>query len=174
MVKRKQERIYSRFLEQERIDSRLLERERIDSRLKELKEMESGFPPEKEELKDPAKLVNTTIWRPLAEANINAVTPSLSLALISALFSSISHEPADISEESLDKQLEPADTEETFVTSPQNSSISLGLQSLPSPETSPSSLWYALRFCKRGASTIKDAASKRRSQDADRDEHGSS
>jgi len=42
MFKRKQERIYSRFLEQER----------IDSRLKELKEMESVFPPEKEELND--------------------------------------------------------------------------------------------------------------------------
>ena len=95
MVKRKQERIYSGLL-------------------KELKEMESGFTPEKEELKDPAKMAATILT-------------------------------GYISEENSDKQPVPAQREEILVTSPQNGSLYVlypGLQSLPSPETSPSSRRY--------------------------------
>jgi hypothetical protein len=56
MVKRKQERIYSRFQEQERIYSRL-------------KEMESEFHPQKEEVKDPVKMENANVSAEISEKN---------------------------------------------------------------------------------------------------------
>ena len=98
MLKRKQERIYSR--------------------IEGLNEMESGFPLEKEELKDQPGMVAAILAR-------------------------------DISEQNSDKQTEPAETEEILVTCRQDHSIYLlppGLQSLPSPETSPSSIRSVSHF----------------------------